>query len=70
MSEPENKAASVAKVALAVAGAAVAIFSLLSGSGSNTDNKTMKAPGKNERIRRKDFEDDPKTYFQDLRNKK
>ena len=41
MSEPENKAASVAKVALAVAGAAVAIFSLLSGSGSNTDNKTM-----------------------------
>ena len=57
MSDSENKAATIAKCAIAVFGAAVAICGLLSGSSASTTNrKTMKAPGRNHRILRDDFE--------------
>ncbi|OAY50137.1 hypothetical protein MANES_05G111400v8 [Manihot esculenta] len=49
-----------------VACSVVALFSSL--RGSNTDErKTMKAPGRNYRIFRDDFEDDPAGYFRSLR---
>lgn len=38
------------------------------GGGSSNKKKTMKAPGKDFRIYRDDFEHDPSTYFRDYRN--
>ena len=68
MSDSENKAATIAKCAVAVLGVAVAICGLISGSsGSKTDRKTMKAPARNHRIFRDDFERDPAAYFRNLR---
>ncbi|KAE8010097.1 hypothetical protein FH972_006490 [Carpinus fangiana] len=65
---------SVSSQAQAVAGAAAVIgigllacvVAVLSRSGG----KTMKAPGRGDRIPRDHFARDPKAYFRDLRNKK
>ena len=46
-----------------LAGLAIAV---LSGSGSKSKRKTMKAPGRSTRIFRDDFEGDPASYFRDL----
>lgn len=59
---------------LALAGlAAVVIIAgvavLASSSGDLSKMKTMKAPGRNYRIFRDDFEDDPSSYFRDLRKR-
>ncbi|KAL9364812.1 hypothetical protein Peur_042685 [Populus x canadensis] len=54
----------------AVAGAALlawGIGSALFSSSEPDPGKTMKAPGRDFRIRRADFERDPKGYFKDLR---
>uniref|UniRef100_A0A7N2RD08 Uncharacterized protein n=1 Tax=Quercus lobata TaxID=97700 RepID=A0A7N2RD08_QUELO len=68
MSDSENKAATIAKCAVAVLGVAITICGLLSGSsGSKTNRKTMKAPARNHRIFRDDFERDPAAYFRNLR---
>ncbi|OMO72083.1 hypothetical protein COLO4_27839 [Corchorus olitorius] len=56
---------------LAVAGAiivACCVAGLLSGSEASSSRKTMKAPGRNYRIFRDDFEDDPADYFRRLRD--
>ncbi|OMO93528.1 hypothetical protein CCACVL1_06444 [Corchorus capsularis] len=56
---------------LAVAAGAVilvcCVAGLLSGSEASSSRKTMKAPGRNYRIFRDDFEDDPAGYFRRLR---
>ena len=63
----------MAKAGLAAAGVVVAGVVLLASvvgdlaSSSEDSRKTMKAPGRNDRIFRDDFEKDPKTYFRDLR---
>nr|GLL34128.1 hypothetical protein B456_008G175600 [Ipomoea trifida] len=44
--------------------AAVEIF-----GGSKSDRRTMKAPGRDYRIFRDDFERDPGSYFRNLRGK-
>ena len=54
----------------AVAGAALMAWGIGSALFSNPEPdpvKTMKAPGRDYRIRRADFERDPKSYFKDLR---
>ncbi|KAL0737512.1 hypothetical protein Bca4012_013722 [Brassica carinata] len=51
---------------MAVIGVVGAIAGLFSGMGSGPEMKTMKAPGKDGRIFRKDFESDPRGYFQNL----
>lgn len=60
--------------AMAVGGAIVAaglivcgLTALLSGSGTTSNRKTMKAPGRNASIFRDDFENNPAAYFRDLR---
>jgi len=57
----------------AVAGAALlawGIGSALFSSPEPDAGKTMKAPGRDYRIPRADFERDPKSYFKDLRKQK
>ncbi|KAK7828652.1 hypothetical protein CFP56_030060 [Quercus suber] len=66
MSDSENKVATIAKCAVAVFVAAVVIYGLLSGS-STTNRKTMKAPARNHRMFRDDFEKNPAAYFRNLR---
>ncbi|KAB2053172.1 hypothetical protein ERO13_A12G159750v2 [Gossypium hirsutum] len=56
----------VADVAVAIAAGLLA----LGGMGlfsSSSNKKTMKAPGRNYRIFRDDFERDPSSYFRNLR---
>ncbi|KAJ7953942.1 Regulator of nonsense transcripts 3B like [Quillaja saponaria] len=61
----ESAGASIgAAVAISLVGG---VIYLLSGSGSEKSRKTMKAPGRDYRIFRDDFEDDPAAYFRDLR---
>ncbi|KAK7828635.1 hypothetical protein CFP56_030059 [Quercus suber] len=68
LSDSDNKAATIAKCTVAVLGAAITICGLLYGSsGSKTNRKTMKAPARNHRIFRDDFERDPAAYFRNLR---
>ena len=60
--------AGVIAAGVAVLAAGVAAASLLgSSSSSSSDRKTMKAPGRDGRIDRDDFERDPASYFRDLR---
>ncbi|GMI99854.1 hypothetical protein HRI_003654700 [Hibiscus trionum] len=68
---PEKAAAAAAAAAALVVGGLVAlgVSVLASASGASTSKKTMKAPGRNDRIFRDDFERDPATYFRDLRKK-
>lgn len=73
-SKSDNEVSKAAVVAGAIAGlAAVAcgVAGLVSGSTSTSggDRKTMKAPGRNERIDRDEFERDPASYFKGLRGK-
>ncbi|XVF03152.1 hypothetical protein REPUB_Repub04eG0236200 [Reevesia pubescens] len=58
----------MAKAGLALAGVFLAccVAGLVSSSGASISKKTMKAPGRNYRIFRDDFEDDPASYFRDL----
>ncbi|KAF5751045.1 hypothetical protein HS088_TW02G00055 [Tripterygium wilfordii] len=55
-------------------GIAALVAVISSGSGLDDedevheDKKTMKAPGRDYRIYRDDFEEDPATYFRNLRN--
>jgi len=67
MSDPENNAATIAKCAVAVLGVAITIFGLLSCSSGSKNRKTMKAPARNHRIFRDDFERGPAAYFRNLR---
>ncbi|KAH7839388.1 hypothetical protein Vadar_003517 [Vaccinium darrowii] len=59
----------------AAVGAAVALVGwgliklVSSSSGSGSDGKMMKAPGRNYRMPRKEFEKSPSDYFRDLRKK-
>ncbi|KAJ7953939.1 Regulator of nonsense transcripts 3B like [Quillaja saponaria] len=55
-----------AAVAAALVGGAIYFLSG-SGSGCEKNRKTMKAPGRGDRIYRDEFEDDPATYFRNLR---
>ncbi|PRQ56758.1 hypothetical protein RchiOBHm_Chr1g0340821 [Rosa chinensis] len=65
-----SKAAVAAGAIAGLATAALAVAELVSGSTSlEEEKKTMKAPGRDERIYREDFERDPKSYFSGLRNK-
>ncbi|KAF5752002.1 hypothetical protein HS088_TW02G01021 [Tripterygium wilfordii] len=62
----ENEVSETGKEVVAVAGLVVlgaALVALFAGS----DGKTMKAPGRNYRIYRDDFERDPAGYFRGLR---
>ncbi|KFK33523.1 hypothetical protein AALP_AA5G024000 [Arabis alpina] len=63
-----KEATSFFEIAMAVLGVVGVIAGLCSGMGSGLD-KTMKAPGKDGRILRSVFENDPKGYFKNLRNK-
>ncbi|KAE8657400.1 Nop14, putative isoform 1 [Hibiscus syriacus] len=72
--QTENGAQSIlANVAVGAAlavGLVVGGFKLLGSSSDEKtvkDKKTMKAPGRNYRIVRDDFEHDPASYFRDLR---
>ncbi|CAL1360128.1 unnamed protein product [Linum trigynum] len=69
--DEDSSGISLAVAAVAgVAAAAYGIASLFSGSEStSTNDKTMKAPGRDGRILRDDFEKNPSGYFRDLRNK-
>lgn len=57
------------KAAVSVVGAIAIIGGLLVSllSDSEKSRKTMKAPGRNTRIFRDEFERDPSSYFRDLR---
>ncbi|KAB1207131.1 hypothetical protein CJ030_MR7G011452 [Morella rubra] len=78
---PEDDASNKSKVADAIAvtvavgvgvglaAACVTIADLLSDSGTTKMGKTMKAPGRNTRINRDDFERDAAGYFRELRKK-
>ncbi|KAI9105109.1 hypothetical protein K1719_022825 [Acacia pycnantha] len=58
-----------AAAAIGIAGA-VFVFGSSSSSSSSESGRTMIAPGTNgETMFRDDFEEDPKTYFRDLRKK-
>ncbi|OIW20049.1 hypothetical protein TanjilG_31978 [Lupinus angustifolius] len=64
----ENKAFETASmVGLGVAAVAVAVVGAFFLFGSDSKRKSMKAPGRNYRIFRDDFERDPGSYFRDLR---
>lgn len=65
--ESGDQAVGTAAVAVGAAAAAALVGWLVSGSGSQ--EKTMKAPGRDYRMRRKDFEESPANYFRDLRKK-
>ncbi|XVF85774.1 hypothetical protein PTKIN_Ptkin17bG0144400 [Pterospermum kingtungense] len=65
-SESERVTAGLALAGLAVV-LVVGVAVLASSSGDSSKRKTMKAPGGNYRIYRDDFEDDPSSYFRDLR---
>ncbi|KAJ8774583.1 hypothetical protein K2173_017029 [Erythroxylum novogranatense] len=71
-SRKENSSGFALAVAGAVAGTAALVSTILyaaSGSDSTKNKKTMKAPGRDERMLRADFEKDPAEYFRDLRKK-
>ncbi|KAK9266770.1 hypothetical protein L1049_005672 [Liquidambar formosana] len=61
------EASSVVKVVGAVAGLAAVACSIANVLSAGSEEKTMKAPGRNHRMPRKDFESDPAKYFRDLR---
>ncbi|KAH6797852.1 hypothetical protein C2S52_022406 [Perilla frutescens var. hirtella] len=50
--------------------ALVILYRYCGGGGGGGSEKTMKAPGRNYRMRRADFEGDPKGYFRDSRARK
>lgn len=54
---------------IGVVGAVVGLLWWI-GSGSKKEEKMMKAPGKDGYIVRRDFENNAKDYFKDLRGKK
>ncbi|KAK9928329.1 hypothetical protein M0R45_025472 [Rubus argutus] len=66
-----EKAAVAAGAVAGLAAVAWGVAELVSGatSTSGEQRKTMKAPGKDERIYRDDFERDPASHFRSLRNK-
>ncbi|KAK8563642.1 hypothetical protein V6N13_006120 [Hibiscus sabdariffa] len=59
--------AKAAAVVVGLVGLGVSV--LASTSNASTSKKTMKAPERNDRIFRDDFERDPASYFRDLRRK-
>ncbi|KAF1896652.1 hypothetical protein Lal_00034351 [Lupinus albus] len=64
----ENKVLETASlVGLGVALVAVAVVGAFFLFGSDSNRKSMKAPGRNYRIFRDDFERDPGSYFRHLR---
>ncbi|KAK9276489.1 hypothetical protein L1049_006023 [Liquidambar formosana] len=65
-SDGAYKTSSIVKVVGAVAGLA-AVACSLANIFSGSDEKTMKAPGRDYRMPRKDFERDPAKYFRELR---
>ncbi|KAH7841125.1 hypothetical protein Vadar_025900 [Vaccinium darrowii] len=62
-----NQTARAVGVAAAVAIVGWGLSKLVSSSGS--EEKMMKAPGRDYQIPRKDFENSPADYFRDLRKK-
>ncbi|KAA8532866.1 hypothetical protein F0562_033017 [Nyssa sinensis] len=73
MNNKKEEGSTLGKVIGAVAGIAVAAWSLsslLSGSEAESNEKMMKAPGRDGYIPRSDFEKNPKDYFSNLRNSK
>lgn len=55
---------------MAVAGLAVLLLCILASIfGGGKKKKTMKAPGRNYRINRNNFEGDPSSYFRGLRKR-
>lgn len=61
----------IVKAVAAVAVGVIVVWGIIKifagDSESRTDRKIMKAPGRNYYIYRDDFEDDPASYFRDLR---
>jgi len=66
--ESSQAAAGAAVVGIGLLAVAVAVLSRTR-SGTQTNGKTMKAPGRGDRISRDGFQQDPKSYFRALRNK-
>lgn len=68
-SRKQEDAAGAAGAIAVLAAVAWGIASLVSGSISTSggQRKTMKAPGRNQRIYRDDFQRDPASYFKGLR---
>ncbi|KDP41338.1 hypothetical protein JCGZ_15745 [Jatropha curcas] len=52
-----------------IAAIAYVIARIVSQASSGSSRKTMKAPGKDFRIPREDFDKDPAAYFRSLRGK-
>lgn len=68
--ESSQAAAGAAVVGIGLLAVAVAVAVLSrTRSGTQTNGKTMKAPGRGDRISRDGFQQDPKSYFRALRNK-
>ncbi|KAG5532709.1 hypothetical protein RHGRI_027118 [Rhododendron griersonianum] len=65
--ERGDQAVGTAVAAVGAAAAAALVGWYVSGSGSQ--EKTMKAPGRDYRMPRKDFEKSPADYFRDLHKK-
>ena len=70
----DDRSTSTVMAIAGAAGLAVAAWGMSklfgSSSESSEERKMMKAPGRDYKIPRDDFEKDPKTYFSNLRNKK
>ena len=56
-----------AEIAIAAVVAVASIVSLIASGSAGPERKTMKAPGRNYRIFRDDFEKSPASYFRNLR---
>uniref|UniRef100_A0A2P2JSK9 Uncharacterized protein n=1 Tax=Rhizophora mucronata TaxID=61149 RepID=A0A2P2JSK9_RHIMU len=69
MSGSGDSSGTTTGVVTAVLGAAALVIGGLLFSGSSTEKKTMKKPGRDGRMPRSEFEKDPRSYFQDLRKK-
>ncbi|KAI8539369.1 hypothetical protein RHMOL_Rhmol09G0177500 [Rhododendron molle] len=67
--ERGDQAVGMGRMALAVGAAAAAALVGWLVSGSGSQEKMMKAPGRDYRMPRKDFEKSPADYFRDLRKK-
>ncbi|OWM64011.1 hypothetical protein CDL15_Pgr006381 [Punica granatum] len=69
----ESKQESITIGDVAAAGLAIAGLVIAGGIawafGSSGDRKTMKAPGRDHRMYRDDFQRDPSDYFRNLRKK-
>ncbi|KAK6931371.1 hypothetical protein RJ641_003164 [Dillenia turbinata] len=68
--DDENSGLGAAIAAGAMALAGLGLYRLFSGPEKEAEQpKMMKAPGRDNHMRRDDFEDDPRGYFRGLRGK-